>query len=87
MVAGSGLDDGALHFALAPGLHPLAPFDQDRGSTREDAGRLRDALLYEDRIEVQLHPWRGRLWARISGQIYNEIGDVERLADAVTARM
>ncbi|HEY2924034.1 MAG TPA: aminotransferase class V-fold PLP-dependent enzyme [Candidatus Eisenbacteria bacterium] len=56
------------------------------GSTKEDAARLRDALLEEDRIEVQLHAWRERLWVRISMQIYNELGDVERLAAAVGAR-
>jgi isopenicillin-N epimerase len=56
------------------------------GSSAEDAARLRDALLEEDRIEVQLHAWQGKLWVRISTQIYNEPGDVERLADAVFAR-
>ncbi len=57
------------------------------GSTREDAVRLRDALLYQERIEVQLHAWRGRLWARISAQVYNDMADVERLALAVVARL
>ncbi len=53
------------------------------GSAREDADRVRDALLFERHIEVQVHAWRGRLWARISGQIYNDFEDVERLAAAV----
>ncbi|MBI3459332.1 aminotransferase class V-fold PLP-dependent enzyme, partial [Candidatus Acetothermia bacterium] len=57
------------------------------GSTREDALRLRDALLFEDRIEAQIHAWRGRLWVRISAQIYNEMADFERLAAAVAARV
>jgi isopenicillin-N epimerase len=56
------------------------------GSTSEDAAKLRDALLEEDRIEVQLHAWRERLWVRISMQIYNELGDVERLGAAVASR-
>jgi selenocysteine lyase/cysteine desulfurase len=47
---------------------------------------LRDDLLKRDRIEIQLHAWRQRLWVRISTQIYNERADVERLADAILAR-
>jgi isopenicillin-N epimerase len=56
------------------------------GSTPEDAARLRDALLFEDRIEIQLHAWRDRLWVRVSAQVYNDARDVERLAAAVEAR-
>ncbi len=56
------------------------------GATREDALRLRNALLFEDRIEIQLHAWRERLWTRVSAQIYNDFRDVERLATAVAAR-
>ena len=48
---------------------------------------LRLALLLEDRIEVQLHAWRGRLWARVSAQVYNDRSDIERLADAVARRL
>jgi isopenicillin-N epimerase len=62
------------------------PLPQRLGSTREDATRLRDALLFEDRIEVQLHAGRGRLWVRVSAQVYNEMTDMERLAKAITAR-
>ena len=56
------------------------------GSDKESADRLRDALLFEDRIEVQVHAWRGRLWVRISGQIYNHGGEIELLAEAVLRR-
>jgi isopenicillin-N epimerase len=56
------------------------------GSTPEDAARLRDALLFEDRIEIQLHAWRDRLWVRVSAQVYNDARDIERLAAAVEAR-
>jgi isopenicillin-N epimerase len=55
------------------------------GSTADDAARVRDALLFGDRIEVQVHAFRGRLYTRICGQIYNEPTDTERLADAVLA--
>jgi isopenicillin-N epimerase len=68
------------------GTMATVPLPERAGASAEDAARLRDALLDHDRIEVQLHDWRGRLWARISGQVYNEIGDVERLAEAVAAR-
>lgn len=56
------------------------------GATADEAARLRDRLLFENRIEVQLHAWRGGLWVRISAQIYNEMADVERLGAAVLAR-
>lgn len=69
------------------GAMATLPLPQRAGSTREDAARLRDALLFEERIEVQLHAWRGRLWVRISAQIYNEMSDYERLAAAVRARI
>src|SRR5262249_20306358 len=54
------------------------PLPERAGSTDTDADRLRLALLLEDRIEVQLHAWRGRLWTRVSTQIYNDEADVAR---------
>jgi len=57
------------------------------GSKPEDAMRLRDALLFEDRIEVHVQPWRDRVWLRVSAQVYNDLADIERLADAVAARL
>ena len=57
------------------------------GTTVDEAKRLRLVLLVEDRIEVQLHAWRGRLWTRISAQVYNDRSDIERLADAVLRRL
>ena len=53
------------------------------GRTMDDAARVRDRLLFEDRIEVQVHAWQDRLYARISAQIYNTMDDVDRLAAAV----
>jgi isopenicillin-N epimerase len=63
------------------------PLPEAFGNTPEAATRLRDALLFEDRIEIQLHAGHGRLWARVSCQVYNEIEDVEKLASAVDARV
>jgi isopenicillin-N epimerase len=57
------------------------------GSTREDAARLRDALLFEEGIEVPVLVRRDRLWLRVSAQVYVEEADLDRLADAVLARV
>ena len=62
------------------------PLPRSLGSTPDDAIAIRDRLLYEEKIEVQIHEQRGRLWARIAAQIYNEMADVERLADAVLVK-
>jgi isopenicillin-N epimerase len=56
------------------------------GATAGDASRLRLALLLDDKIEVPIHASQGRLWARVSTQVYNDLADVERLADAVARR-
>lgn len=53
----------------------------------EVATRLRDRLLYEHRIEVPIFCYRERLWARLSMQVYNELSDVERFADALQAML
>jgi isopenicillin-N epimerase len=63
------------------------PLPEPLGTTREDAARLRDALLFEDAIEVQVHAARGRLRVRVSAQVYNDLSDVERLAAAVSKRI
>jgi isopenicillin-N epimerase len=69
------------------GAMATVPLPLAAGTTDADAARLRLALLLEDRIEVQLHAWRGRLWARISAQIYNDRSDIARLGDAVARRV
>ena len=68
------------------GAMVTVPLPERAGTTTEEATRLRLALLTDDRIEVQLHAWRGRLWVRVSAQIYNDLADVMRLADAVERR-
>lgn len=65
------------------GFMTTVPLPATAGSTPADAARLRDALLFTHHIEVQLHAAHGRLWTRISAQVYNEMADVEKLADAV----
>jgi isopenicillin-N epimerase len=53
------------------------------GSTRADAVRLRDRLLFENGIEVQVHARAGRVWVRVSAQVYNDRADIEKLGAAV----
>lgn len=55
------------------------------GTTPEDGRAVRDALLFDHGIEVQMHDWRNRLWVRVAAQIYNDMDDVERLAVAMKA--
>ena len=59
------------------------PLPASLGDSAADASRVRDALLFDHSIEVQVHAMQGRLYVRISAQIYNEIGDYERLAEAL----
>jgi isopenicillin-N epimerase len=63
------------------------PLPDTAGATPAQAQALRDALFFEDGIEVQMHAYRGRVWARISAQIYNDISDIDRLGDAVVRRV
>jgi isopenicillin-N epimerase len=63
------------------------PLPDALGDSAEAAKQLRSDLLFEDRIEVQLHAGHGRLWTRISAQVYNDAGDFERLATAVARRL
>ena len=62
------------------------PLPETAGSTDHDAEMLRLALLVEDRIEIQLHAAGGRLWTRVSAQVYNDEADITRLGDAVARR-
>lgn len=56
------------------------------GTSFEEAVAMRDALLLEDGIEVHTHAYGGRVRVRISAQIYNDMSDVDRLAEAVLKR-
>jgi len=63
------------------------PLPESVGTTEAEAARLRLSLLEDDQIEVHVHARQGRIWARVSAQIYNDLGDIDRLADAVARRM
>ena len=69
------------------GFMATLPLPAALGRAPDDAARLRDALLFEHHIEVQVHAAHDRLWARVSAQVYNDKADVDRLADAVSARV
>lgn len=68
------------------GTMVTVPLPAGCGTTVEDAVDLRNALLFEDAIEIQLHSWGGRLWTRVSAQVYVEHSDIHRLAGAVARR-
>lgn len=69
------------------GAMVTVPLPEAAGSTDADAAALRLALLEEDKIEVQLHASTGRLWARVSAQVYNDVQDIDRLGQAVLRRL
>lgn len=68
------------------GCMVAVPLPERFGATAEAGQRLKDALLYEDGIEVQVHAFRDRLFWRLSVQVYNDAGDVERAARALEKR-
>ncbi|MGH7741172.1 MAG: aminotransferase class V-fold PLP-dependent enzyme [Candidatus Eiseniibacteriota bacterium] len=55
------------------------PLPPRMGTAPGDATRLKDAMLFEENIEVQIHAWKGTVWMRICGQVYNDADDLERL--------
>ena len=69
------------------GAMVTVPLPEAAGAMAEEATRLRLALLTDERIEVQLHAWRGGLYVRVSAQIYNDRSDIERLGEAVSRLM
>ena len=67
----------AMRGAMATVRLPLS------GTPPEAAARLHDRLIDEHGIEVPVLALGGSLWVRISAQVYNEIEDYARLAQAV----
>jgi isopenicillin-N epimerase len=53
------------------------------GTSKAEASRLRDVLLFEHGIEAQVHARAGRVWVRFCAQAYTDAGDIHRLAEAV----
>jgi isopenicillin-N epimerase len=69
------------------GTMATVPLPLALGTSADEAQQLRDVLLDDRQIEVQVHAWRRRIFVRISAQIYNEMRDVELLAKAVADHM
>ena len=69
------------------GSMATVPLPASFGSTRDDAAALRDALLFEDGIEVAVAAAYGRLQTRVAAQVYVDMTDYERLAAALKARL
>jgi isopenicillin-N epimerase len=57
------------------------------GSTQDDALAFRETLLFEHNIEVHMYSWKGRMYVRISAQIYNDMNDVEKLINVTVAEL
>lgn len=64
------------------GCMVAVPLPERFGTTAADAMRLKDALLFEEGIEAQVLAFGERVLWRISAQVYNDSGDVERAAAA-----
>lgn len=62
----------------------LVPLPDGVATTQEDADALYERLSTL-RVEAQVTPYGGRGWIRLSGAVYNEPADYERLADVLTA--
>ena len=86
----------AAMLADAWGVTPGAPPDMFLGmvtlplpvrepASAEAVERWRLTLLKEHNIEVPIHAINGRLWVRISAQVYNELSDYEALAKVFSA--
>lgn len=69
------------------GCMATVPLPASAGNTPEAAQKLRDALLFEDRIEVPVLARADGLHIRVCAQAYNEPRDYERLAEAVARRV
>jgi isopenicillin-N epimerase len=67
------------------GAMTLAPLPERLPATHDAARDLRGRLLDQHDIEVSIVAWQGRLWARLAAQIYCEMEDFVRAADAIDA--
>jgi len=86
---------GAKILAESLGAHASAPLEMraamaalSLGDAPSDPGsalKLRQVLAREYGVVVPVHIFAGKLWLRISAQIYNEIDDYRRCAEALRA--
>lgn len=71
--------------ALAAMLGAMATLPLPAALQGRAAAEIHDALWERRRVEVPVLEIEGRLWVRISGQVYNDLADYEALAEAVLA--
>jgi isopenicillin-N epimerase len=76
---GAKLDDLPVEPTLPMRLVPLAGLPADQPA----ADRFRDRLARETGIETAINVWGGRTLLRLSAQLYNGMGDYEKLAAAL----
>lgn len=62
------------------------PLPERFGVSRDDAAKLRDRLLFEEGIELHVSSRGDRLAVRVAIQIYNDLADIEQLAEAIARR-
>jgi isopenicillin-N epimerase len=62
------------------------PFPATDAATQENALRWRARLVAAHRVEVPIFVIDGRMWVRISGQVYNTLNDYRALAEAMNPR-
>lgn len=68
------------------GAMAMVRLPQGYGDDDAAALDMRLRLLREDRIQIRINPFAGGLWARVSSQIYNDLDEIDVLADAVLAK-
>jgi isopenicillin-N epimerase len=59
------------------------PLPGEIAGTRALGDRIHDALIDDHSVEAPIIDFNGKLWVRISAQIYNTLSDYERLARAI----
>ncbi len=62
------------------------PLPDRYGERPAAAQHLKDALLYDEHIETQIHAFKGRVWVRLAAQVYNDASDFDRLRTAIEKR-
>ncbi len=62
------------------------PLPASFGGSTAEAARLRDILLFEERLELHIAARGDRLAARVAVQIYNDLADIDRLGEAIARR-
>ncbi|MDG4785589.1 aminotransferase class V-fold PLP-dependent enzyme [Micromonospora sp. WMMD1102] len=90
---GQGVVGRALGIAPADLVDPggptvsmrILPLPPGVATSYPDAVALRQRIADKLNTEVNVNPWRGRGWLRLSGQVYNRAEEYDRLAERLPA--